>query len=275
MKNIRLIATDLDGTFFTDNKDISVKNMKAASDAFERGILIVPATGRSLYTIPKKVLELNCIRYVITSNGAGITDLKNGKSIYKNQLDSQTAFKVIDIALSVDIMVEIFTEGRAYILKKFADNLINYGVNPKFKDWILDTRNTVNNFSEILSETSTVENINLIFTDLNKREKIYKYIINNLNVEVTNSLGNNLEIGRKGCSKGTALENLTALLNMDMENTMCFGDNENDRDMIIKAGIGVAMANGEESVKSVADYITKSNNDDGFAEAVYKFAVKR
>ena len=46
MKNIRLIATDLDGTFFTDNKDISVKNMKAASDAFERGILIVPATGR-------------------------------------------------------------------------------------------------------------------------------------------------------------------------------------------------------------------------------------
>ena len=253
MKNIRLIATDLDGTFFTDNKDISVKNMKAASDAFERGILIVPATGRSLYTIPKKVLELNCIRYVITSNGAGITDLKTGKSIYKNQLDSQTAFKVIDIALSVD----------------------NYGVNPKFKDWILDTRNTVNNFSEILSETSTVENINLIFTDLNKREEIYKYIINNLNVEVTNSLGNNLEIGRKGCSKGTALENLTALLNMDMENTMCFGDNENDRDMIIKAGIGVAMANGEESVKSVADYITKSNNDDGFAEAVYKFAVKR
>ena len=64
------------------NKDISVKNMKAASDAFERGILIVPATGRSLYTIPKKVLELNCIRYVITSNGAGITDLKTGKSIY-------------------------------------------------------------------------------------------------------------------------------------------------------------------------------------------------
>lgn len=113
MKNIRLIATDLDGTFFTDNKDISVKNMKAASDAFERGILIVPATGRSLYTIPKKVLELNCIRYVITSNGAGITDLKTGKSIYKNQLDSQTAFKVIDIALSVDIMVEIFTEGRS------------------------------------------------------------------------------------------------------------------------------------------------------------------
>ena len=40
MKNIRLIATDLDGTFFTDNKDLSVKNMKAASDAFERGILI-------------------------------------------------------------------------------------------------------------------------------------------------------------------------------------------------------------------------------------------
>ena len=97
----------------------------------------------------------------------------------------------------------------------------------------------------------------------------------NINVEVTNSLGNNLEIGKKGCSKGTALEKLTALLNMDMENTMCFGDNENDRDMIIKAGIGVAMANGEEGVKSAADYITKSNNEDGFAEAVYKFAINK
>ncbi len=273
MKKIKLIATDLDGTLFNDNKQISDENLKAIEDACAMGLFVVPATGRALYTIPQNVLELNCINYAITSNGADVIDLKTGKSIYKNQLDAKTALGVINAGLDMDIMVEIFVNGKAYTLKKFADKLVYYGVNPKFTDWIMETRNIIESFSDILSKGNTVENINLIFTDLNKRKEMYKYLTENLDVEVTNSLGYNLEAGKKGCSKGDALEKLAEFLGINMKDTMCLGDNENDRDMLSRAGISVAMSNGEGSIKSAVTYISNSNNDNGFAEAVYKFAV--
>ena len=51
---IKMIATDLDGTFLTDDKCISEANIKAVQDAVKSGIVFVPATGRGLYTMPGK-----------------------------------------------------------------------------------------------------------------------------------------------------------------------------------------------------------------------------
>lgn len=53
------------------------------------------------------------------------------------------------------------------------------------------------------------------------------------------------------------------------------GDGDNDIAMLKEVGFGVAMANAEEKVKAVADYITESNNDEGAAKAIEKFVLKR
>ncbi|MCD8036612.1 MAG: Cof-type HAD-IIB family hydrolase [Clostridiales bacterium] len=275
MKEIKLIATDLDGTFLDNSKQISAENLKAVHDAVNKGVLFVPATGRALHTMPDNVLALDCVDYAVTSNGAAVVEMKTGNIIYKNQLDNAMARRVIEYAAEINVMAEIFVNGRAYTLKKYMDNLIAYGVNPKFEQWYRDTRNVVDNYEIVLGNNVSVENINIIFADMAQRVEAFDCLSKNYDVEITNSIGNNLETGAKGCSKGVAIEALAEYLGIDMENVMCFGDNYNDLDMIKRAGIGVAVANGEDFVKEQADFTAKSNNDNGFAEAVYKFVINR
>lgn len=88
---------------------------------------------------------------------------------------------------------------------------------------------------------------------------------------MSSSIPNNLEINAAGADKGGALIRLAARLGIPREATMSFGDGENDLSMIRMAGIGVAMANGEESVKEAADYITETNNEAGVAKAICHF----
>ncbi len=273
MGKIKLIATDLDGTFLTDDKRISVKNMQALKEAVEAGVLFVPATGRSLFTMPDTVMALDCLHYIITSNGAAVDDMTTGKTIYKNQLDSCLTRNIINHGLGLGIMVEIVIDGRTYTLEKFSRDLVGYGANPKFIKWLKDTRTVVETFDEIIKNDTTVENINLVFTDMAQRVETYSYISKNFDVEVTNSIGNNLEIGPKSCSKGEALEFLAGKLGINMSEVMSLGDNNNDWDMIRRSGIGVAVGNADKRLKESAAYITSGNNDDGFAEAVYRFVL--
>ncbi|MEA4973618.1 5-amino-6-(5-phospho-D-ribitylamino)uracil phosphatase YcsE [bioreactor metagenome] len=275
MGRVDIIATDLDGTLLTDDKRISDINKKAMFDAAQRGIYIVPATGRALHTMPQNVLELDCVKYAVTSNGAAIVDVKSGETLYKNQMSINTALHVINQSLELGIMVEIFTDGRAYTLKRYIDDLVGFGVNSRFVKWYLDTRNVVDNFSNLLINDATVENINLIFNDLDKRVEMRKWLAAYPEVELTNSLGNNIEVGVKNCGKGAALTVLAEMLGSDMSRVMCLGDNENDIDMLKRAGISIGMSSGQDSVKENVTYVAKGNNDDGFAEAVYKFAIDK
>ena len=80
-----------------------------------------------------------------------------------------------------------------------------------------------------------------------------------------------MEIMNKGVSKGNALSVLCKLLNIDSQNVMAIGDNENDIPMLKFAGTGIAMGNGEDIVKEMADYVTDTNDNDGVANAINKF----
>ncbi len=60
---------------------------------------------------------------------------------------------------------------------------------------------------------------------------------------------------------------------MTLEDACVFGDADNDHDMVLQAGCGVAMANGSELTKSVADYITLDNDHDGIAEFINQFVL--
>ncbi len=273
MGRIDIIATDLDGTLLTDDKKISDINKKAMLAAAQQGIYIVPATGRGLYTLPQNIVELDCIKYAVTSNGASIVDVKSREIIYKKHMSIDTAMRVINMSFEMGIMVEIFTEGRAYTLRKYVGDLEGYGVNPKFIKWYLDTRNVVDDYSQVLKNDVTVENINLVFNDLDKRVEMRNTLRADSEIEVTNSLGNNIEVGVKNWGKGAALEVLTGMLGSDMSRVMCLGDNENDIDMLKRAGISIGMSSGQDSVKKNVTFVAKGNNDDGFAEAVYKFAI--
>jgi hydroxymethylpyrimidine pyrophosphatase-like HAD family hydrolase len=88
---------------------------------------------------------------------------------------------------------------------------------------------------------------------------------------------NFLEITPEETDKGTALAKVAKILKVKREQTMAIGDSMNDEAMIRWAGVGVAMVNGDERIKSMADLVTEHTNDeDGAAEIIEKyFAIKK
>ena len=81
MRNIKLIALDLDGTLLNMEKKVPQGNYQALKECEKAGIPIVPATGRGVGGIPPMIRELPAANYAITTNGAVVAYLKNNKAI--------------------------------------------------------------------------------------------------------------------------------------------------------------------------------------------------
>jgi len=81
---------------------------------------------------------------------------------------------------------------------------------------------------------------------------------------------NYLEIVPIGVNKAEALKHLAAILGLDLSQFAAIGDGLNDIEMLREAGLGIAMGNAPEAVKSEADWVTGTNNEGGVAQAVWK-----
>ena len=81
------------------------------------------------------------------------------------------------------------------------------------------------------------------------------------------------DIYSTGNDKTTTIESVLKRLGISWAETMAFGDGENDIPMLVKAGVGVAVANAKDNVKAAADYIAPSVDEDGVAEALRHFSV--
>ena len=74
-------------------------------------------------------------------------------------------------------------------------------------------------------------------------------------------------------SKSLAIIKVLEYFNLDKSEAIAFGDGENDIDMLELVGLGIAMENGYENLKKVADFVTKKSSEDGIAFALKKFGV--
>ena len=95
MKNIKLVASDLDGTLLNKNKEITPRLFDALEKLDELGIYFVPSTGRPFGTVPQTIKDLPFLKYVITSNGATIYDAAEKKNIIENYLTPEAVDAVI------------------------------------------------------------------------------------------------------------------------------------------------------------------------------------
>ena len=92
--DIRLIALDLDGTLLDSQKRLSSRNRQALTECLERGIHIVPTTGRTVSGIPSVVRELPGVRYAITTNGAVVEDMKEDLTLSECTIPWELALKL-------------------------------------------------------------------------------------------------------------------------------------------------------------------------------------
>lgn len=271
---IKMIAFDLDGTALDDKKTMTPRTKSALEKAVEQGIEIVPATGRAFCGVPEIVTSLKGVRYVLTSNGAAVYEIKTGKCIYENNMPLAQTLPLMEKLEPLEIMADAFVEGLCYMKKKNQRLIERIDVSAEMKDYLVNSRICVENVTEFLREKGAdIEKLSILFaknpdgTFQNKDEVIA--ILKEFPEFIFVSGGlDNIEVTVKSASKGDAVIKLGKILNIQREEIMAFGDSGNDLEMIRAAGVGVAMENAEQEIKEAADVITGSNVEDGMAHTI-------
>ena len=152
--------------------------------------------------------------------------------------------------------------------------LEEYGIPERECAYIRATRRAVTDMVEYLREKKCpVQKMNLNFKDRESKQAVRAKLEAMPEVLVTSSLPWNLELNAAGITKGSGMRNLCQYLGIEAEETMAFGDGENDWPMLEAAGIGVAMENGAPFLKERADRIAASNREDGVAEAIRQWVL--
>ena len=265
----KLIAYDLDGTLLTSKKELTPHTKEVLEEAARQGIVILPATGRPVSGIPKKVLAIRGTNYAVTANGARVMDLRSNKAIIETLLPRDTGRKILKIFYEYDTLKEIYFNGKGYANADDLANIQHFLADPHMAEYIVNTRIPVKDLWEIFeNQIGDMDKIHGIMANLEDIDKIKARLCQIPDIEITGALGCNLELNAQGATKGNALLKLGESLGISREEIMAFGDASNDHSMLKLAGSGVAMANADEETKVLADYITVSHDEDGVARFI-------
>lgn len=274
---IKMIGFDLDGTLLTDQKELGEYTVQILKRAVEEGIVILPITGRPLCGLPEEVTGLTGLRYAITANGARILDLKNAAVLKEQLVSVETAEKNLDILGNYDSLREIYYDGTGYAEREKLEQIDHFFEEGPMAEYVRSTRQPVENLMDkFRKESREVDKVQGVFADLGEREAALDEIRKLEGVTITGALHNNIEVNAAGVDKGNALLWLAQYLGIAPEETMAFGDGNNDITLLEKAGTGVAMKNGIEEVKHAADRITeKTNDEEGAAKFIETYVLKK
>ncbi len=270
IKNIKMLVVDLDGTSLCSNQSISQKTIDIFKRLKEDNIITVVATGRMPFesVFVREYLNLD---YMITGNGALIHDYIEDKQIFEGYIEKDVSIKIVDIITSYDMVLPMtFLDGEPYCGKKFEKYILQSTLPEGYIENFSHHINYVDNYNIFIRNTD--KKVNKIFIDTLSSKDI-SYDVNNKlsmlpSIKTVFSFKNILDILSIAVDKGKSLERLAKYLDIDMSNVMAIGDNDNDIEMLQAAGISVAMGNANDNIKSIADYVVSSNDNNGVFEAI-------
>ena len=263
---IKLIVTDIDDTLLNSEYEISNGNREIIEKCKKNDIKVILASGRPDFGMMAivKDLELDSYdNYLLSYNGAKIANIKTGETIYEQFLSVDRIKFLIDKAMEHGCDILTYQQGK--VLTNKENEYAAWEANALGVDLVVDS-----NLKNLIKENAA----KVIM--LKKPEEALE-----LKGKITQELGENyevamskpffIEINDKGISKGKSLNALCEKLNLTNKNVMALGDGLNDVSMIEFAGVGVAMDNAVDALKQKADFISKSNDEDGFGYAIEKF----
>lgn len=265
MNKIKLLVSDIDGTILNEKCECSKKVRTALNKAREQGVKVVLATGRMFMGADPVRKELGFDTPLICYQGAMVR--KGDDILYQNAVENSLAREIIEISRQKKFHLNLYNN----------DTLIVEDDNKKYmEDYTkgrFTTYQTVDTFDNV-----KLENVSkLLCITYNENEIV------NLQKELSERFRGKLAIVRSHkyyleftdikATKGNALNFLKKLWNIKTEEVFASGDQDNDYDMLQNAGVKIAMGNASEKLKSIADYICPTINEDGLSYAIEKYIL--
>lgn len=262
----KLIVTDLDDTLLREDLTISDRSKRTIRKAVESGIAVALATGRMFPSAAPYARELNLKGPILCCQGAEIADIETGRPIKVTAIPRKLAVEALRFAENAGLYAQYYSIDE-YYFEKECEQSDYYRRTAGVQGKALGRRP---------SEALNIDPIKiLVIAEPRQIRQAHaeatKHFGGNLAIAISKS--RYLEITHPRANKGGAVEELAEMLHARREEVMAVGDALNDLPMLKYAGLGVAVANGDEEVKAQADAVTSSNEEDGVAAAIEKYAL--
>lgn len=257
---IKIVFTDVDGTILDGIRGfpyVSQRNLYALRRLKEKGIYVIISSGRSHSIINQEIIDIKPDGYVLC-NGSYV-EVKE-KVIYKDLMNKSTIGHIMKCTDACRGLTIFETQEGVYSTEN-NEKIISFFK----KEWNMPMLEF--KFGDPLKH----EVYKMLPAFLNEEEcKMFEKMIGN-SYEIRRQKGMfAYDVTSKNIHKGEAVKKVLEYLDITKDEAIAFGDGANDIDMLIEAGTGVSVANGDPRLKEVADDICEDCLDDGF----YKWLVK-
>ena len=290
----KLIAIDLDGTLLNSNGMISNETKKILQEITEKDIKIVLTSGRMIDSIKSIAEEIGKQKYLIAGNGSIVYDIEKQQILYKNFLKKEKVLNVIKICEENSIYYNIYTENEV-LTPALKYNVLYYhkeNANREEKD--RTKINIINNMYEYIKNSERADYLKITICDedrmiFNSIIRMLKQIKNVDVLDVEHMSRKNItqgtetielnysytEVSAQNVDKWEAIKYILEQENIEEQEVIAIGDNINDKKMIEKSGLGIAMKGSTPIVTEIANIVTEETNDsDGVAKALKRIIIE-
>lgn len=245
---IKMIFSDFDNTmldYYSEKNYFADYQLNILSRVREKDIKFCIVTGRCVSFFYQFPDLLERIDYIIASNGACVYDVKKKKFIYYKYIEEDSLNKIINYA----------KKNHGKFLLNSLNHRYQYG---NWNNVICDNyQEDVDYFCEQLVLSIDERNLNSCCRYLTDLQNV---VVNNVAFWNTDC---SLDINDISISKGSGIVWLCQFLNLNLKDTIGFGDGENDLSMFEVVGKSVAVGNASDKIQQISDDVSLKCNDNG------------
>ena len=286
----KLVFVDLDGTMLNQYGVVTPNTAQTIKQVIKQGADVIIASGRPMDSIKAIAKEIESENFFIAGNGALIYDIQKDKIIYEKYMSKKKVLEIIKICEENSISYNVYTDKtilatalkynvlyydkenlkkednkktRIHIVKDMYEYVKHMKEERLIKITVCDESKAV--FRSIMRKLKQIKGIEILEVSHMSR-KVIKQGTEEIPIEYYYT-----EISLANVDKWNAIEFLIKKLGIKAEEVIAIGDNFNDKKMIEKAGLGVAMGESRIDIKQAANEVTTSNEEEGVAKILQKY----
>jgi len=261
--SIALVISDIDGTLITSNHEVTEATKSAAEKLYVRGIELSLASSRPPRSIVPLADSLKLRGPFAAFNGALVVK-RDGEVLARSVLTTETIARVKAIADQFGIGVWLYDENDWWA--PWRDSFVDReehtsGFSPRIEGYDERITREANKLTVVGKPELVAQAEQQVLTQLADQ------------VAASKSKPRFLDVTSYGIHKGTVVVRLAGLLQIPTERVAVIGDGPNDVEMFRQAGVSIAMGQGVDEVKDAANYLTTSNDDEGWARGIEQYVL--
>lgn len=265
--DIRLVVSDIDGTLIRHDKVLTERSVEAVRQLRAAGIRFTLMSSRPPKGLLTLIKKLEVDEPVGAFNGGVLVRPDSEQTVlFSKFLNPEVSSQLIKLIASFDIDVWLYTDKDWFV--------------PERHGWHVDHEVNAVQFEPFATKNfdahvARVGKIVAVSPDNDKMTRCEAEVRKQFEgkISATRSQTYYLDITDPTANKGDALIKLSHLLNLRTSQIVTIGDAQTDVLMFRQSGVSIAMGNGAPEIQAAATFVTASNQDDGFAEAIERFVL--